>query len=130
MKGIQWVIDHLVQRIIPIIATSFSSTVETFHALGQAEQRSQLEEAARRYEAEGKTEIASELRRRAEQLTSTNPAAQALEIFDNLAEDDRRITLLTLEASDNIARIADLAGESSTGRKKKPKTTTKKDSES
>ena len=85
VKGIQWIIERIAERFIPLIGGMFSSTVETFHALGLAEQQSQLEEAARRYEVEGKTEIAAALRQRAAQLASDNPAEQAVRIAENVA---------------------------------------------
>ena len=128
-KGIQWFIERLVERLIPIIATSFSSTVQTLHALGQAEQQSQLEEAARRYEADGKPEIAAALRRRAVELTSDNPASQGVDIYQNIAADtDRLLPVRTLirswcgqeptdlrneiiELRKEVARVADLLGK-------------------
>jgi len=97
LKGIQWFIERLVERLVPIIATSFSSTVETMHALGQAEQQSQLEDAAREYEADGKTEVAAALRQRASRLTSDNPVGEAIPIIENLAADRERFQRLGIE---------------------------------
>ncbi len=97
LKAIQWCVQRLVERLVPIFATSFSSTVETMHALGQAEQQSQLEDAAREYEADGKTEIAEALRQRAARLTSDNPASEAIPIIENLAADNKRFQHLTVE---------------------------------
>ena len=83
-KGIRWVIERIVERFIPLIGHLFSSTVETYHALGLAEQQSQLEDEARRYEADGKPEIAAILRQRATGLPSAEPASAALRITENL----------------------------------------------
>jgi hypothetical protein len=91
LKGIQWFLERLIERLIPIVATCLSSTVETIRALGQAEHQSQLEEAARRYEAEGKIDIAANLRNRAKQLTSDDPAAAALDIFQNVVSDGQQL---------------------------------------
>lgn len=84
VKGIQWIIERIAERFIPLIGGMFASTVQTFHALGLAEHQSQLEEAARRYETEGKTEIAAVLRQRAAELASDNPADQAVHIAENI----------------------------------------------
>ena len=122
LKGIQWFIERLIERIVPIIASSFSSTVETLHALGQAEQQSQLEEAARQYEQDGKTEIAAVLRQRATQLTSDNPASQALPMIENLAGDADRFQRLGLEPQNNgdLSRLPDFTGpKAKRGRRKK-----------
>lgn len=119
-KGIQWFIERLVERLIPIIATSFSSTVQTLHALGQAEQQSQLEEAARRYEADGKPEIAAALRRRAVELTSDNPASQGVDIYQNIAADtDRLLPPDGQPADTELAKLPDFTGKPSKSRRKK-----------
>ena len=73
LKGIQWFMERLVERVVPTVASSFMSTLQTMHVLGQAEQQDQIEEVARRYEAEGKTELAARLRRRSDELTSETP---------------------------------------------------------
>ena len=49
------------------------------HAAAQAEQQSDLEDLARRYEAEGKPEIAATLRQRLLGLPSTNLALEGAE---------------------------------------------------
>ena len=85
LKSIQLLIHPIAERLIAVIATSLSSTVQTLHALGQAEQQNQIEEAARRYEKEGKPEIAATLRRRAGELTSTNPLADGVDIITNVS---------------------------------------------
>lgn len=119
-KGTQWFIERLVERLIPIIATSFSSTVETLHALGQAEQQSQLEEAARRYEADGKPEIAAVLRRRAVDLPSDNPASQAVDIYQNIAGDGHRLLPPAQEPDDaELAQLPDFTSKPSKSRRKK-----------
>ena len=119
-KGTQWFIERLVERLIPIIATSFSSTVEKLHALGQAEQQSQLEEAARRYEADGKPEIAAVLRRRAVDLPSDNPASQAVDIYQNIAGDAHRFLPPAQEPADaELAQLPDFTSKPPKSRRKK-----------
>jgi hypothetical protein len=121
-KSVQWFMDRLVERLVPLIATSFSSTVETMHALGQAEQQDQLEEAARRYEADGKTDIARVLRRRAAQLTSTNPAAEATEIFNNIGGNDQALLPpANRKADTDLGLPPNFADQPSRQRKKKAK---------
>ena len=119
-KGIQWFIDRLVERLIPIIATSFSSTIQTLHALGQAEQQSQLEEAARQYEADGKPEIAAVLRQRAVDLTSDNPASQAVEIYQNIAGEAQRMLPPVQEPVDTeLAKLPEFTSKPRKSRSKR-----------
>ena len=66
--------------------------MEGLHAAVQADQQSQLEDLARKYEAEGKTEIAATLRRRVIRLTSTDPAAEAVEVIQRLTEEPSRMS--------------------------------------
>lgn len=100
---IRWLMERLAERVAAIVAASFSSTVETMHALGQAEQQGQLEEAARRYESDGMPEVAQTLRQRAARLTSDDPAAQALPIADNLAAGARQFRPAALDAPNETA---------------------------
>lgn len=102
LKVIHWFVERLVERLVPIIASSFSSTVETMHALGQAEQQGSLEEAARQYEASGMDEVAAILRERASRLTSDNPASQALPMIENLAADEERFRRLGLAEAESV----------------------------
>jgi hypothetical protein len=119
-KGVQWFVNRLVERVIPVVGTLFSSAVETLHALGQAEQQSQLEEAARRYEADGKPEIAATLRSRAADITSDNPASQALRICENVAGDEQRLLPPTQEPSgSDLAQLPNLNSKPAKSRRKK-----------
>ena len=84
LKSFRWFVDRLVERVLPLVATSFSSSVQTMHALTQAEQQRELEEAARRYEADGLPHIAATLRERGAGLTSVNPVAESLTLIENM----------------------------------------------
>lgn len=84
-------LDRLAERIGALLAGSISSRVEGLHAMAQADQQSQLEDLARRYEADGKTEIAATLRQRAARLTSTDLAAEAVEVVERLTADTGRL---------------------------------------
>jgi len=84
-------LDRLAERFAALLAGSLSSRVEGLHATAQAEQQSQLEDLARRYDADGKTEIAVTLRQRASRLTSGDLAAEAVEVVERLTQDTPRL---------------------------------------
>ena len=84
-------LDRLAERFAALLAGSISSRVEGLHAVAQADQQSQLEDLARRYEADGKTEIAATLRHRAARLTSPDLAAEAVEVVERLTADPVRL---------------------------------------
>lgn len=122
LKAIQWFMERLVERLVPIIASSFASTVESMHALGQAEQQGRLEKAARQYEADGMDEVAAVLRERASRLTSDNPASQALPMIENLAGDEerfRRLGLADAESADNEQKAGNSDSKTSKNRRRK-----------
>lgn len=81
-------LDRLVGRLATLVAGIVSSRVEGLQAAVQADQQSQLEDLARRYEADGKTEIAAQLRQRSLKLTSVDLASDAVKIVDRLTSDD------------------------------------------
>jgi len=85
-------LDRLAERFAAIVAGVISSKVEGLHAATQAEQQSQLEDLARRYESEGKTEIAATLRQRALRLTSSDLAAEAQEIVERTLQEVPRLS--------------------------------------
>jgi len=90
-KGIQWFMERLVERIVPIVGSSFATTLETMHTLNQAEQQNQIEEAARRYEADGKPELAAQLRESARRITADTPGEQGVAIIECFERDEQRI---------------------------------------
>lgn len=79
-------IDRLVERLAVLVTRFVSSRVESLQAEIQADHQSHLEDLARIYETEGKTEIATVLRQRAAALTSTDPAADTVETIRCLVE--------------------------------------------
>ncbi len=79
-------LDRLAERFTALVAGLLSSRVEGLHAVVQAEQQSQLEDLARKYEADGKPEIAQTLRERALRLTSTNLASEGLQVMQQVTE--------------------------------------------
>ena len=85
-------LDRIAERFVALLAGLVSSRIEGFHAASQAEQQSQLEDLARSYEAAGKIEIAADLRQRALGLNSSNPAAEALNIVQNVTGESLHLT--------------------------------------
>ncbi len=92
-KVVSTFLDRLAERFAALMAGLLSSRVEGLHAAAQAEQQSQLEDLARAYEADGKEEIARTLRNRALRLTSTNLAAEALEVIQQTTDIGRPVVL-------------------------------------
>lgn len=99
-------LDRLVERFTAILASVVSSRVESLRAEVQADQQSQLEDLARKYEADGKLSVAKSLRERALALTSANLASDAVNIVGAVSSDDPK--LIAPESSDRqISRSAD-----------------------
>lgn len=88
------------------------------HALGQAEQQGHLEEAARRYEANGMDDVAAALRERSANMTSSDPGSQALPMIENLAGDEERFRKLGIKGFENTDEESD---STSAARKKSTK---------
>lgn len=92
----------LLQRLMPLFGGLFASQVETGIVLEQAEQLNAIEERARQFEREGKTELADVLRRQFTRIQSDDPGRTGLRILANFEEgaDSKLSTpLLTAESS-------------------------------
>ena len=74
----------LLQRLLPLFGGLFASQVETGIVLEQAEQLNAIEERARRFEREGKTELANALRGQLTRIHSDDPGRTGLRILANL----------------------------------------------
>jgi hypothetical protein len=85
-------LDRLAERFTAILASVVSSRVESLRAEVQAEQQSQLEDLARKYEADGKSSIAQALRERALHLTNGNLAGDGANVIDLVSAEPLRIT--------------------------------------
>jgi len=85
-------LDRLVERFTAILAGVVSARVESLRAEAQAEQQSQLEDLARKYEADGKITIAKTLRERALLLTSTNLAGDGMDVIEAVTAEPLRLT--------------------------------------
>ena len=120
IKSVQLFVDRLVERLVPLVATLISSAAQSLHARAQADRQNELEEAARRYEDDGKTEIAATLRRRAAELGSANPLGESLDIVANVAGDDARLLPPAQGRADaDLARLPDFNGKPAKSRRKK-----------
>jgi hypothetical protein len=84
-------LDRLAERFTAILASVVSSRVESLRAEVQAEQQSQLEDLARKYEADGKSSIAQALRERALRLTTGNLAGDGANVIDLVSAEPLRI---------------------------------------
>ena len=93
----------LLQRLLPLFGGLFASQVETGIVLEQAEQLNAIEERARQFEREGKTELADALRRQCTRIQSDDPARTGLRILANFEEganSSSSTPLLTTEPSE------------------------------
>lgn len=116
-------LERLADRLTALLAGLVSSRVEELHATIQAEQQSQLEDLARKYEAEGKPEIAETLRQRSLRLTSANLAAGAVESVQQLASEPLKLTGPTTSPSTgDLAGLPDFTATPARSRGRKPRT--------
>jgi hypothetical protein len=79
-------LDRLTERLFSLVGSSIGSAATTYHAITQAEQQSQLEDLARQYEAEGKHDLAVNLRRQATLIANGDPASQGQLILQRITE--------------------------------------------
>lgn len=113
-------LDRLAERFAALMAGLLSSRVESLHAVAQAEQQSQLEDLARTYESEGKTEIAAALRSRAGRLNSTNLASEAVELMQQLADPPRPAALERADGTSDLPALPNFDGAKPTRRRRMP----------
>ena len=85
-------LDRLAERFTAILASIVSSRVEGLRAEAQAEQQSQLEDLARKYEADGKIAIAKTLRERALHLTTSDLAGEGVDVITTVSAEPLRLT--------------------------------------
>lgn len=83
-KFVRDLFDRLAERFAALFGKLMASSVQTLHAEQEAECQSRLEDLARRYEADGKPEIAACLRQRARLVITDDPAALGAALLDNL----------------------------------------------
>ena len=108
-------LERLADRLTVLVAGVVSSQVESFNARRLAEQQSELEELARRLDAEGKPEIAQGLRQRQLGLASADLAGRA----------EESIRLLSLGSDrpdeqmrpDSVTQLPDFSGRRRHGKR-------------
>lgn len=116
-------LERLADRLTALLAGLVSSRVEELHATIQAEQQSQLEDLARKYEAEGKPEIAETLRQRSLRLTSANLASEAVESVQQLANEPLKLAGPSPSLpSGDLAGLPDFGATPTRGRSRKTRT--------
>ncbi len=112
-------LDQLAERFAALSAKLISSRVEGLQAIAQAEQQSHLEDLARRYEIEGKPEVAAQLRHQAAKLTSSDLAAQAVEVMQQtLGEVPRLEAPRATNPVGSLPPVPEIAAPESKPRKK------------
>ncbi len=84
-------LDRLAERFTAILASVVSSRVESLRAEAQAEQQSQLEDLARKYESDGKIAIAETLRARSLNLTTNNLAGEGVNVIEEVSVEPLRL---------------------------------------
>lgn len=118
---VRWFLERISERIVPLVGESLAGTLATMLSLGRAEQQNELEEAARRYEADGKPQIAQALRQQAARLATLDPAAEAKRIQANLALDqDQPLPAIEDQRANAPGRVPDFASAPAGPRRKKP----------
>ena len=112
-------LDRLAERFTALAAGLVSSRVEGLHAAAQAEQQSDLEDLARRYEAEGKTEIAAALRNRLLRIGSPHLASEAVDMLQSVSTEPARLASPTAgSAAQDFKGLPDFAATPSPRKKK------------
>lgn len=81
-------LDHLAARLMPLVAGSVATRIESAQALVLAQQQAELEEAARHYESQGLPEVAAGLRRRLARLSDEQPAQLGVQLVENVCGPD------------------------------------------
>ena len=111
-------LDRLAERFTAILAGVVSSRVESLRAEAQAEQQSQLEDLARKYEADGKIAIAKTLRERALQLTSTNLAGEGVDVIEAVSAEPLKLTgPNTASPSQHLENLPDFSAPAKSAKK-------------
>jgi hypothetical protein len=118
-------LDRLAERLTALVAGLVSSRVATLHAADQAEQQSQLEDLARKYDAADKPHIAATLRQRANSLASPELAEEGVAFVHRLTAEPRSLAVVEpATAATEISGIPDFTSASPKQRKKRPSSAT------
>ena len=93
MTLVRWIIERLSQRFVSVIGGLFAAHLETTVALEEAECQDLLEKRARQFEADGKPELAANLRQKAARISSQAPADGAVAAVKYLRETELSTTV-------------------------------------
>ena len=79
---IRFLFERLTERIFGLIGSSIGNAVSACRVACEAEQQSILEDLARKYESEGKQQLAIQLRAQAAAIRSLDPASDGSTVFE------------------------------------------------
>ncbi len=91
-RGVQWFVDRLAERFVPIVGAFFASALQKMMILGHAEHHNQMEDQARRYEDAGKPHLAAIIRQQAGQVSLDDPLQTSPTVIGNVSPEEGRIT--------------------------------------
>ena len=111
-------LQSLHDRIIASVGSTIGSTFSAFRAAHHAEQQSLLEDLARKYESEGKTQLAEQLRRQAAALSMDDPGTEARLVFRNVLDGQSELPALS-DGRDSDHQTTETRPHSPTAKKKR-----------
>lgn len=120
MRLADWFIEKLLDRLVPLFGGLFASRIEAAVILQEADHLDALEERARRFEDEGKPELAAALRARAAKVTPENPAGSAVLAIQNLQAEDERAAFPLLGSNLNGGPGTSPQGAAPAGQLRRP----------
>lgn len=91
-RGVQWFVDRLAERFVPIVGAFFASALQKMMILGHAEHHNQMEEQARRYEDAGKPHLAAMIRQQAGKVSLDDPLQTSPTVIGNVSPEEARLT--------------------------------------
>ena len=91
-RGVQWFVDRLAVRFVPIVGAFFASALQRMMILGHAEHHNQMEEQARRYEDAGKPHLAAMIRQQAGNVSLDDPLQASPTVIENVSPEEARLT--------------------------------------
>lgn len=84
MNPIRVLFDRLTERLFGVISSHLGNAVSAYRIVCASEQQSQLEDLARQYEAEGKQQLADEVRAQAAAISGSDPGSDGARVLERL----------------------------------------------
>ncbi len=81
---IRFLFERLTERIFGLIGSNIGNAVSACRVACEAEQQSALEDLARKYESEGKQQLADQIRSQAVAIRSLDPASDGDTVLDQI----------------------------------------------